>query len=85
MSKEKINTVLYNEHHIDEMTKKWLCQTSNPPRIPIFYALRKIHKPTQVGRPIISGVPGPTEPAFVNKLLQPITQEPESFLKDTVN
>ena len=78
-------TVLYNEHHIDEMTKKWLCQTPNPPRIPIFYARTKIHKPTPVGRPIISGVSGPTEPAFVDKLLQPIAQQQKSFLKETVN
>ena len=48
------------------MTTKWLCQTSNPPRIPIFYALRKIHKPTQVGRPIFRAFQGqqsPTTPA----------------------
>ena len=34
---------LYQGNHIDEMTKKWLCQTPNPPRIPIFYTLTKIH------------------------------------------
>ena len=28
------------------MTKKWLSQTPNPPRIPEFYTLTKIHKPT---------------------------------------
>ena len=37
---------LHDYNHIDEMTKKWLCQTPNPPRIPIFYTLTKIHKPT---------------------------------------
>ena len=51
---QQLITVLYNEHHIDEMTKKWLCQTPNPPRIPIFYTLTKIRKPTPVRRPIIS-------------------------------
>ena len=40
---------LHDYNHIDEMTKKWLCQTPNPPRIPIFYTLTKIHKPTPVG------------------------------------
>ena len=69
------------------MTKKWLCQTQNPPRIPVFYTLTKIHKPTPVGRPIISGVSGPTErlSAFADKLLQPIAQQQKSYLKDTTD
>ena len=46
---------LYRRNHIDEMTKKWLCQTPNPPRIPVFYTLTKIHNPVRTGRPIISG------------------------------
>ena len=37
------------------MTKKWLSQTPYPPRIPGFYTLTEIHKPTLLGRPIISG------------------------------
>ena len=84
---QKLITALHNEHHIDEMTKKWLCQTPNPPRIPVFYTLTKIHKPTPVGRPIISGVSGPTEKlsAFVEKLLQPIAQQQKSYLKDTTD
>ena len=69
------------------MTKKCLCQTPNPPRIPLFYTLTKIHKPTPVGRPIISGCDGPTEKlsAFIDKLLQPITQKQQSHLKDTTD
>ena len=43
---------MLTESHIDEMTAKWLSQTPNPPRIPEFYTLTKIHKPTLVGRPI---------------------------------
>ena len=84
---EQLITELYREQHIDEMTKKWLCQTQNPPRIPVFYTLTKIHKPTPVGRPIISGVSGPTErlSAFVKKLLQPIAQQQKSYLKDTTD
>jgi len=39
-------TVLHNEHHMNEMTEKWLCQTPNRPQIPVFYTLTKIHKPT---------------------------------------
>ena len=65
----------------------YLFLTPNPPRIPIFYTLTKIHKPTPVGRPIISGVSGPTEKlsAFVDKLLQPIAQQQKSYLKDTTD
>ena len=47
-------------NHIDDITKWWLCQTPDPPRIPEFYTLTKIHKPTPVGIPIISGCDGPT-------------------------
>ena len=69
------------------MTKKWLCLTPNPPRIPVFFTLTKIHKPTPVGRPIISGCDGPTErlSSFVDRLLQPIAQKQKSYLKDTTH
>ena len=68
------------------MTKKWLCQTPDPPRIPVFYTLTKIpDKPTPVGRPIISGCDGPTEriSSFVDYILQPIAKSQKSYLKDT--
>ena len=52
---KQLTTSMLTEGHIDEMTVKWLSQTLNPPRIPEFYTLTKIHKPTLVGRPIISG------------------------------
>ena len=75
---------------IDEMTAKWFNQTPDPPRIPVFYTLTKIHKPTLVGRPIISGCDGLTErlssfPSGVDKVLQPIAQIQESYLKDTTH
>jgi len=68
--KVQLITVLHNEHHINEMTEKWLCQTPNPPRLPLFYTLTKIHKPTWE----TSGVSGLTEKlsAFVAILLQPL-------------
>jgi len=34
--------------HIDSMMEKWLSLTHNPPRAPVFYTLKKIHKPTLV-------------------------------------
>ena len=78
---------LLQEGHIDDMTAKWLSLTPDPPRIPVFYTLTKIHKPTPVGRPIISGCDGPTEriSAFVDHLIQPIAQKQASYLKDTTD
>ena len=45
----------------------------------------KIHKPSPVGRPIVSGCDGPAEKlsSFVDKLLQPMAQQEKSYLKDT--
>ena len=78
---------LHRDNYIDDMTRKWLSQTPNPPRIPEFYTLTKIHKPTLVGRPIISGCSGPTEriSAFVDTLLHPISISQTSYLKDTTD
>ena len=50
---KKLIDKLYKEKHIDKMTRRWLSLMPNPPRIPQFYTLVKIHKPTPVGRPII--------------------------------
>ena len=84
--KQLINA-LHDGGHIDDMTKRWLSLTPNPPRIPVFYTLTKIHKPNPVGRPIISGCKGPTEriSSFVDHLLQPIAKIQKSYLKDTTN
>ena len=59
--KKKIVEELHQGSFIVEMTVKWLSQTLNPPRIPVFYSLTKIHKLTPVGRPIVAGNDGPTE------------------------
>jgi len=60
------------------MTKKWLCQTPDPPQISVFSPLTKKHKP-------VPGCEGSTEKlsAFVDKLLHPIAQQQKSSLKDT--
>ena len=67
------------------MTKKWLLKTPNPPRIPIFYTLKKIHKPALPGGPIILGCDIPTEriSSFLDHILQLIVQAQKSYLKDT--
>ena len=84
---KRLISELHHAKYIDEMTHKWLSQTQNPPRVPQFYTLTKIHKATLVGRPIISGCGGPTErlSAFVDSLLQPIAKKQESYLKDTTD
>ena len=51
--KSIVNT-LFKNRHIDTTTYKWLNQGQDPPRIPEFYTLTKIHKPVPVGRPIVS-------------------------------
>ena len=83
----KIITELYQKKQIDEMTFKWLSQTLNPPRIPVFYTLTKTHKVNLSSRPIISGCDSPTEriSAFVaaSTLVQPIMKEQQSYIKDT--
>ena len=83
---QQLITVLHNEHYINEMTEKWLCQTPNPPRIPAyFYTLTKIHKPTwETYICIISGVSGPTETlsALFDILLQQLAQQQKSYLKN---
>ena len=65
----------------------YLKRTSNPPRIPEFYTLTKLHKASPVGRPIRSGCDGPTEriPSFVDSLLQPTAKLQTSYLKHTSN
>ena len=78
---------LLQEGHIDDMTAKWPSLTPNPPHIPIFYTLTKIHRLTPVGRPIISGCDGPMErvSTFVDWPIQPIVEKQDSSLKDTID
>ena len=45
---KQVTRQLHQGGYIDDMTVKWLSQTPNPPRVPVFYTLTKIHKPTPV-------------------------------------
>ena len=58
---QQLIKTLLSEGHIDKTTAKCLSLTPDPPQIPMFYTLTKIHKLTPVGGPIISGCSGPTE------------------------
>ena len=78
---QQLITVLHNEHHINEMTEKWLCQTQTLLEFQYFIPLRKS---TNRLNWETSGVSGPTEKlsAFVAILLQPLAQQQKSYLKD---
>ena len=84
---KKLINKLDKEEHIDEMTKRWLSLTRNPPRTPQIYTLKNTLKPTPVGRPIISGYKGPSEriSSFVDSLLQSIAKSQKSYLKETAD
>ena len=79
---KKIVNTLFANGHIDKTTYQRLNSGQNPPRIPEFYKLTKIHKHTPVGRPIVSGSGGPTEriSSLVDSLLQPIAKKQESYI-----
>ena len=55
---------MLHEGYINEMTTKWLSLTPNPPRIPVFCTLTKIHKPKPFGRPIIGSLLDRTAETF---------------------
>ena len=68
---------LYHGNHIDEMREKWLSLTPNPPQIPVFYTLTKIHKPNLVERPTYLAVlaqQNESHHLLITYLLQPIAK-----------
>ena len=77
-------TYLNKNYYIDDDLFEFL-QPHNPSRTPIFYMLPKIHKPSNPGRPIISGCDSP--PAnlsiYLDHYLEPIVQSLPSYIKDT--
>ena len=84
---DDITTYLHSLHSaniIDTATYKFLTPHS-PSRIPLFYMLPKIHKPTIPGRPIISGCDSPTEKLsiFVDHYLKTLVPLTPSYIKDT--
>ena len=81
---------LYVNKHIDETTFKWLNNSQNPPRIPEFYTLTKIHKPNLAVAQTNSfrkRWPYRTHyrSSFIDSLLQPIAKKQESYIKDTTD
>ena len=70
---------------IDEHTYKYLHSTNTRPAR--FYLLPKIHKPGNLGRPIISSIEAPTEKIshFVDFHLHPLVETIPSYVKDTTH
>ena len=56
-------------------------------RTPIFHMLPKIHKPNNLGRPVISSVNSHTEKlsAYVDEFLRPLAQALPSHIRDTTD
>ena len=56
-------------------------------RTPIFYMLPKIHKPNNLGRPVISSINSHTEKlsTYVDEFLRPLAQALPSHIRDTTD
>ena len=81
---------LLDNKQITNSMFKYLNPRSRKLKTPEFYHIAKIHKNktalgTFPGRPIISGIGGPTEriSQFVDYFLNPIAQEQSTYLKDS--
>lgn len=80
---------LFSQNLIDEACRKWAVVDPEQVRTHQFYHLPKVHKDrTQPpGRPIVSGVGGPTEKIskLLDHFLQPIVQNLPSYIQDTTH
>ena len=80
---------LKSEGTIDDHCHRWAHTEVDSVRTHIFYHLPKVHKDREhpPGRPIVSGVKGPTEKLskLVDHLLQPIVKTLPSYIKDSTH
>jgi hypothetical protein len=87
-SNELLQQLLDGEH-ISETTYKWGKLDTDKTRCHTFYHLPKVHKNKEKppGRPIVSGIGGPTEnlSKLVDHWLQPIVHALPSFVQDTTH
>jgi hypothetical protein len=88
----KSNTIvtdLERKGYIDKQTSKWAMTDTYNVQCHRFYTLPKIHKSTTntPGRPIVSGVNGPTEKLskLVDHWLQDSVKEVPSYIRDTTH
>ena len=82
---KKAVNLMYNNETIDKWTMRYL--TPNHIRTAKFYLLRKIHKPGNPGRPIVSSTGSPTEnfSHFVDYHLRPLVTALPSHIQDTTH
>ncbi|KAL8592736.1 hypothetical protein ACOMHN_037676 [Nucella lapillus] len=80
---------LHNRNIVDQKCLEWGRIDEKTARTHIFYHLPKVHKNREKppGRPIVSGVGGPTEKLskLVDHWLQPLVQGLPSYLKDSTH
>ncbi|XP_070189013.1 uncharacterized protein [Littorina saxatilis] len=80
---------LYDKGDIDKTTKDWAVTDENNVQCHRFYTLPKIHKSltNTPGRPIVSGVNGPTEKLskLVDHWLQDCVKSVPSYIQDTTD
>ncbi|XP_069460848.1 uncharacterized protein [Ambystoma mexicanum] len=81
-------TVSFASEHGWITAKEEIFLTTSEGRIPVFYALPKIHKNQHhpPGRPIVSGCGSILKPIckFVDYFLKPLSQETPTYLRDTM-
>ena len=53
------------------------------PRTSCIYFLRKIHKPNNLGRPIVSACPTELISSYLDKIMAPIVRSLPSYVKDS--
>jgi hypothetical protein len=80
---------LHKDKELDDNTYRWAKINPDEARIHQFYLLPKIHKTltNPPGRPIVSGVQGPTEKLskLVDHWLQPSVQRLPSYIRDSTD
>ena len=80
---------LLNKDIIDKKCYEWAKVEEDKVRTAVFYTLPKIHKDctNPPGRPIVSGVNGPTErlSKLADHWLKPVAQKLPSYVKDTTH
>ena len=71
----------------DELNSQLLASLLSDPQPGVFYLLPKIHKPNNLGRPIISNTLTLTEPIshYVETQLKPYAQAARSYIQDTTH
>lgn len=84
---QKVLTCIEEEIAANNLPPEATILVPDKPRCSKFYALPKIHKPDNPGRPIVSACGCPTEriSQVVDEILRPLVQELPSYVKDSTH